>query len=471
MKKGNLKTVGFLLAALCLSAFAARAQNSAGAPLSVEAMLADFDTLHRIVRESHPNPYRGVSEAEAEKNWRRVRARIKKPLSERQFLNLLNPVYSQYQDGHTYLDIPLESKDYKAYAEKGGLFFPFGVWETGGRLFVTDSFGAAPLPKGTEIVAVNGRRANEIFRDLAGAMSGDSAANKAATAARLFSLIYWQRFDPGSEFTLRIRRPQSAGAETVKTAGVTAAELENKMFGGKPVDAYELTPRIMVLEVNKMQSTEAVKKFIDETFARVREKNYAALVIDIRRNGGGNSLVGDWVFAQLTRKNYRQGGIKEIRLSPYLTENNKFFREWTARLKNENPVEGDRIVQRSTEADEAGPVDREKWVYEGKVYLLTAPRTYTSGFMMAETFKCYAFGTMVGSAPGSHRNLTGELMRFTLPRSGLQGYVATSHFYPPCYQKTKTDFLAPDANVEQTPEDLAAGRDTVLEYVKRDLEF
>jgi hypothetical protein len=326
--------------------------------------------------------------------------------------------------------------------------------------------GTLELPKGTEVIGINGKSTKEIYRNLSGAAAGDSAANKSAMITRLFSLMLWQQYNPGNEFVLKIRRPNQNKIETIKAPGISGEQMENNLFGDKPVDAYELTPEILVLEVNKMQSNEKVKKFIDETFARLKEKNYPVLVVDIRRNGGGNSVVGDWVFNYLTRKPYRQSGVKEIKLSSYLTENNKFYREWTARLKSQSSVEGDRIVQKSTAADDAGAPDTAKWIYEGKVYLLTAPRTYSSGFMMAETFKCYGFGKIIGEAPGSHRNLTGELMQFKLPKSKLVGYVATSHFYPPCYQKAKTDFLAPDAELKQTLDDLIAGKDTVLEYVK-----
>lgn len=58
-------------------------------------------------------------------------------------------------------------------------------------------------------------------------------------------------------------------------------------------------------------------------------------------------------------------------------------------------------------------------------------------------------------------------MHFKLPKSGLVGYVATSDYQPPCYQKAKTDFLAPDVRIEQTREDLVAGKDTVLEYIEK----
>jgi C-terminal processing protease CtpA/Prc len=473
MFEKNLKRFIYVLIAVSLLTMAAtkmiKAQGSPEKLLPVEDMLADFDTLHKIVRESHPNPYRGISEAEAEKNWRRVRGQIKKPLTELQFLNLLNPVYSQYNDGHTFLDIPTGSETYKNYKQNGGLFFPFKVWQTKERLFVTEKLGDTDLPRGTEIIEINGEPARKIYRDLVGAMSGDSPENKSATTVRLFSLMYWQRYNPGSEFTLKTRRPNQNKTEIIKAKGITGEQMENAMYGAKAVDAYELSPEIFVLEINKMQSNETVKKFIDDAFAQIKEKNYPALVIDIRRNGGGNSVVANWVFSYLTHKPYRHANVKEIRMSSYLAENYKNFSGWMDELKAAKyPIEGDRIQQKATTAaNERDLEDKEKWVYGGKVYLLTAPQTYSSAFMMAETFKCYEFGMMIGEAPGSHRNLTGELWQFKLPKSKIVGYVATSQFFPPCYEKEKTAFLEPDVKIQQTYEDLTASKDTVLEYIKK----
>lgn len=230
------------------------------------------------------------------------------------------------------------------------------------------------------------------------------------------------------------------------------------------VAAYELSPQVFVLALNKMQSTDAVRAQVESALATLRRKRYPVFVIDIRRNGGGNSVVGDWVLQHLTRAPVRHSDRKEVRLSPWLVEHNAYFRQWTNRMMASARLEGDRIVHERRDGDVAS--DPARWIYPGQVYLLTSPRTYSAGFMMAETFKCLRVGTLAGEVPGSHRNLTGELMQFTLPRSGIVGYVATAQFFPPCYRRAPTDVLAPDLPLAQTVEDLVAGRDTVLEAIR-----
>lgn len=84
MVEKNLKRLIYVMIAVCLLAMAAttviKAKDSSERLLSVEEMRADFETPRRIGRESHPNPYRGISEEEAERNWARTRGQIKKSL-------------------------------------------------------------------------------------------------------------------------------------------------------------------------------------------------------------------------------------------------------------------------------------------------------------------------------------------------------------------------------------------------------
>lgn len=456
---------GVLMAALGLIAVAQPLAAPAAheAPLPVAALLEDFDTLHRIVEESHPHPYRLAAAADVEQAWRARRADITAPMARRDFANLLEPLLAQYRDGHTYLD-PLESPDYKAYAAAGGRFFPFELTAIDGQVYVAGSRGALRLPAGTLVERIDGRPTARVLEALAAGTSGDSDDNRRASALRLFPLLLWQQDRHGDSFALDVRLPGGARTQALRAAGITRAQLEDGLFGMPAVAAYELSPQVFVLALNKMQSTDAVKAQVDAALATLRRKRYPVFVIDIRRDGGGNSVVGDWVLEHLTRAPIRHADRKEVRLSPWLVEHNAYFRQWTTRLMASATVQGDRIVEEARDDDTAP--DPERWIYGGQVYLLTSPRTYSSAFMMAEAFKCQRLGTLAGEPPGSHRNLTGELMQFKLPHSGIVGYVATAQYFPPCFRRAPTDFLAPDLPLAQTIDDLVAGRDTALEAIR-----
>jgi len=91
-----------------------------------------------------------------------------------------------------------------------------------------------------------------------------------------------------------VRRPGTKKEEKVIAAGLDWDAFAKFLYAGDPIRGYELTPQIYVIEVNKMQARDAVKKQIDEIFASIKAKPYTHLVIDLRKNGGGNSVVGDW---------------------------------------------------------------------------------------------------------------------------------------------------------------------------------
>lgn len=460
-----LLALPMLVAIIALATFAPRVEAD-GELLTVEQMRADADLLHRVLLEVHPDPYRAARPEDTEAAWARLRAGLVRPLSRGEFRNLLDPVVAGYLDGHTYLDIDFDGAEYKAYGAAGGRFFPFDVVALGDGtpaegLYVRASHGSVALPAGTRILSIDGRPADEVFADLVAASSGDDAANRRATAARLFPLLLWQRrLARGEGFALRVQRP-GAEPEDLQAPGIAQSAMEGALFADKPLDAYELTPQVYVVALNNMQANDKVRQAVDEAMATVRTGRYPVLVLDLRRNGGGSSVVGSWILRHVARQPFRYADRKDVRLSPWLAENNAHYREWVEGLKADHPVEGDRVVARVAPASSEQPA--EDWRYDGKVYLLTSARTYSSGFMVAQAFQCFGMGTVVGEPPGSHRRLTGEPMGVHLPNSGMDAYVATAQYAPPC---GSDDFMAPDVAIAATAVDLAAGRDAALDYVR-----
>lgn len=431
-----------------------------GELLGVEQMRADADLLHRVLVEAHPDAERGARREHTEALWADLRGALDRPLRPREFRNLLDPVVAGYLDGHTYVDFPFDAPDYKAYGAGGGRFFPFDVEALDGGLYVRASRGDLALPAGTRILSIDGEPAGAVLSDLVSASSGDGDAYRRATAARLFALLLWQRRQHGNRFALEVERP-GGKVESLQAPGIAQADMEAALFDEAPMEAYELTPQVFVLALNKMQANDRMKQAVDAAMATLRDKRYPVFVLDLRHDGGGASVVGSWILRHIARSPFRYSDRKEVRLSPWLLANVPQYREWVEGMQAGHPVEGDRVVMRvDPESGSERPAD---WTYDGKVVLLTSPRTYSSGFMVAQAFQCFGMGTVVGEAPGSHRRLTGEPMPVALPNSRIDAYVATARYEPPC---GSGDFMAPDVAVRPTAADLAAGRDAALEYVR-----
>src|SRR5690606_8141407 len=138
---------------------------------------------------------------------------------------------------------------------------------------------------------------------------------------------------------------------------------------------YELTPQVFVLALNRMQATDRMKEAVDAAMEKLRAGRYPVFVLDLRRDGGGASVVGTWVLQHLARGPFRYADEKDVRISPLLAEGNERYRGWIDELKAQYPVQGDRVVMRVGADDGEQPAS--DWTYDGNVYLLTSPRTYS----------------------------------------------------------------------------------------------
>ncbi len=145
--------------------------------------------------------------------------------------------------------------------------------------------------------------------------------------------------------------------------------------------------------------------FVGELFARIEALGAERLIVDLRHNSGGNSII----------------------LRPFLE-----------RLATQGSL-------------------RER----GRLVTLIGPVTYSSGVLNALELR-QAGALLVGEPTGGKPNTYGELASFALPRSGLLVFYSTKYFRmldedPPSVE--------PEVLVELGSEDHFFGRDPVLERV------
>ena len=135
------------------------------------------------------------------------------------------------------------------------------------------------------------------------------------------------------------------------------------------------------------------------------------LVVDLRRNGGGNSLPGTW-FAKA--------------------------------------VAGIRTVNRP-----------------GGIYVLVGPRTFSSAMMMAVDFMHHTEALFAGEPLAERVDMWGEVKRFALPASGLVVGHSSKFFVYSRGKNLRTidGILVPDPGLERVPtyDEWAAGGDPVFD--------
>jgi C-terminal processing protease CtpA/Prc len=204
-------------------------------------------------------------------------------------------------------------------------------------------------------------------------------------------------------------------------------------------------------------------RFLDSAFRDMRAKDIRHLAIDLRHNTGGNSRFGDILLAYITDQKFALSGKKKWKVS----------RRYKAHLLSggdSSSVYHKQPDGSIWEIGECGPRERlvrQDTIYNGKVYFLTGPLTFSSANMLADGAKQYKLATLVGEPTGESTNDFGETYTFTLPNSRLQITTTTSFDIGVDCDETHTNAVAPDIYIKQSVQHLLDGRDPVLEYVMK----
>ena len=260
--------------------------------------------------------------------------------------------------------------------------------------------------------------------------------------------------------------------------------------------------------------------FLKETFGTIREQRLRGLIIDLRKDTGGDSSLGDDLLDHFNEKPYRPIARKDWRFSRQfisaIPQNLKEY--WTpeipANLKEPlsakpGPELKDFLAQNPTVElkqflDEQAPTwlkdylktNAPHWLdpayspetqkeiltdltemrqppaaspllFKGPVCFLVGPATFSSGVVLANSVEDFHLATLIGQETEEPCNQFGEIIRFRLPHSGLGGWVSTAQLVRANGDAINTRGVVPDIEVKPTESDRERGIDSVLEAAKR----
>lgn len=182
-----------------------------------------------------------------------------------------------------------------------------------------------------------------------------------------------------------------------------------RMFQGAGNYTYQYIPKEHVLYFNYRSCAEQPDRpfgdFNAKLFDTVARCKPQKLIVDLRRNGGGNSRI----------------------LEPFLDSLR------TIRLRG-----------------------------EGHLYVLIGPRTFSSALLNALTLKEEFGALLVGQPTSGSVNHYGEVRSFTLPSSGAAVNYSTRYFEN---RKGYDGPLRPDIGIGHSVENFRCGRDEALERI------
>ncbi len=258
---------------------------------------------------------------------------------------------------------------------------------------------------GALVAEIAGRPVEEVVAAAEPYVSADNDVERRRRALGLVISPEFLRHADGGDGPVTFRRE---GVEVERTLAPVSTGEWLAAVRGQPEEFYTWERRGDALYVRYDRCADDPDRpfagFTAEVFAAAADPAVARLVVDLRRNPGGDSSVFD----------------------PFL----------------------DRLIGHRLD-------------HPDRLVVLVGPRTYSSAVLNAVALDTATAATLVGEPTGGAVNGYGEVGSFTLPNSGLVVEYSTRYFD---VVDGAGETLEPDVVIVPASHDVAAGRDPALEW-------
>ena len=274
--------------------------------------------------------------------------------------------------------------------------------------------------EGYTVLQINGTPVDEIYERFRDQFSYELEAwAQYAFATRLNRSPYlaFVGIDVNTDIQLVLENPADGEPVTASFALQGEAVIEPRQ--AKPFFEYklDLDRGVGIFTLRQCDYNEEYRSGLRNFFTEVNENNIHSVIVDLRGNPGGNSLVSDEFVRYLPVESY--GTVSaNVRFGPYV---------WTYNPQGEKN-------------------DRLEPTFNGDVYILTSTDSFSSAMYFAMLISDNGLGTVIGEIPGNMPSSYGDILYFQTPNAGLALTVSHKYFRRPDVLKDALP-LVPDIQV------------------------
>ena len=437
--------------------------------VSPNKLKADLDFLFRTIEEVHPNMYAYTSREEFVAYRDELYRRITQPMTRVEFYKEVAPAVAKLKNGHTYV-YPFV-KEFQKHVKSGGKIYPICLSVVGEDVILAKNCGMEDLPVGGKVLQIEGVDARETamrYASYIAAECRDSNPNILSRSKVFWSLLWLEH---GDTKALNIRIRDATGREkdySVKPiAFKKAMERETTTASAKEEPyAYRRLPDSStgLMKIRYFNDPKKVGSFLDQTFEDIKEQEIQSLIIDIRGNPGGNSMVADALLRFLTCKPIRQFDEFGIKFSKqYCKAKPGVLEQFQKHLLGKNLKEGSFFRAKAKDFPIESPNPANPLRFNGQTFVLIDGLVASTSVSFASAIRGHGVGKLIGTETMDTTSLYGECFPVTLPNTGMLVSISCKYFV--CAGgKDDQRGLLPDYEVKQKQEDTVRGVDTVMQF-------
>jgi len=435
--------------------------HSPAQKFSPQELKEDLDFIQHQLFAVQANPFTELNEQQYAAVFTRIRTQIKDSMSLQAFYRLVRPTIAWLSDEHAAISLP---DKISPFADSSSLL-PFTLKRQGASyavdLLLTSASDLAP---GTVIRKINRIDVAELVRLCSGYTTGFPSQREAKTL-RYFGYFYGFTQAPGRTYTLTLEN----GSElTVNGAALSAwTKYINTSLGtGNSCPQMISYTRLgntgyinaCSFSTHNDKEYAAVSHTIDSIYAQVLKDGIGELIIDVSRNSGGNSEVGNLLIAGFYNKPYRTYQCNWRRSDEYL----KTIHGWGVKNPQYEQLKPGDVLHYDSDTVFPGEVAPS---FKGKVYVLVGEGTFSSAIMFATLIKDNHIAPLVGVVPpDGHPTHFGEIYSATVPHTRLEIRFGVKEWIRPA-GKTADNILQPDI-ITPIPEPVDIGQLLTIIHTK-----
>lgn len=407
---------------------------------SPEELRADLAEMYQKLQESHFDLYARRSKSEYDAFFRETLQKLDRPMSLFEAEVAFQKFAAYGRVAHSRVDFPAAT--FAAFREAGGRILPLFIRVENDKVYIRENPGPAAIEPGDELLELDGE---PISRWLARILAHVSADNDYLAVAQLeprFPALLWLEVGEKAEFHVKLRRGSGQPFQ-LRVAALSRPEMQ-KAAVDRPTyfeldwdrrEARVLDGGIAYLRpgpfYNNLEGATNLwdvgpfREFLDQSFRNFRQAGARLLLIDLRRNPGGDDSFSNPMIAYFATRPFRFTSDFRIRVSEAATASNRRRLELGNDDKNSTSSRlaaayaGSRngeIV--SFEIPETPPRTTDR--FEGPVYLLIDRHSYSNTVSAAAIAQDYGFAKILGEETADLATTYGAMEQFRLSRSGIE---------------------------------------------------
>lgn len=419
-------------------------QNYGNFPkIEKEKLLRDLDMLYQGLDKFHSGMYWYTGKDSVDVAFTKARTAIDHDLNVLEFHKIIAPLVGLSREDHTDIYLP-QSVDDRINKDQAIRLLPLSVVFLGERLYCVQNLSDNPEQMETlEIEFINGRSPKEIVNDIGSLFASDGYI-KAVKFNDLsnfsFSKYYYYYYGVSNSFEIKFKEiPNLIVIEPLPVSMINENLQKTRKHNQVVVPAEPLTFKLMDSETAylgvhsfnnseiKRSAAKSLKRFLQNSFKQISEKGIKNVIVDISENGGGTEGNEGLLYSYFGKNYQKYRKVRAKTQKATLDNRNdkpivlRTFGFWERIFSNKKMRDGSLERRHNAGYGLMAFTQVPEHKFEGNVYILIGPTTYSGGSEFANMMYSNGIGTFIGQETGGgyFGNTSGYTRELTLPNSKI----------------------------------------------------